>query len=203
MRTQASPRVACSRHHRSVPPMTADEEITYEAFKEQMREKRRQEQALVDAFVNAVSTANIKAYGPAFADLASLHYSPVWPRVVRAVEHADPPLRFRRHCLWSWPQWRDSFRNNVNNDLLLIKLLRVLLPEYRGPVLTLYRGETMWNRRRRTYGVSWTSEVEVAKQYANGLRRTTQGGTVVLKTRASTGDHLCAQAAQQSFRSRA
>ena len=46
----------------------------------------------MDAFANAVSTADINAFGPT---LAGLQYCiDVWPRVVRAVEHLIRPLGF-------------------------------------------------------------------------------------------------------------
>ena len=183
-------RVACSRHHRSVTLMSDEKrEFLLLPREEQIREMRGRDRALLDAFANSIRTSDIHAYAQS---LEALQHSLLWPRVVRAVEHLDPPAKFRRHCLWSWLKWGDSLRSEVNNDLLLIKLLRVLLPKYKGPALTLYRGETTWNRRRRTYGMSWSTEIEVATQFANGILRTFQGGSVVLKTRAPARSIICA-----------
>ena len=156
---------------------------------ERIREVRRRELALVDNFANAIRTADIKAYAQS---LEALEHCLLWPGVVRAVEHLDPPASFRRLCFWNWLPWGDSLRGEVSNDLLLIKLLRVLLPKYRGPAMTLFRGETMWNRRHRTYGMSWSTDVEVASHFANGMHRTCQGGSVVLKTRAPAEAIICA-----------
>ena len=41
-----------------------------------------------------------------------------------------------------------------------------LLPAYTGPALTLYRGDSAWNRKRRTYGPSWSAAVELARSPA-------------------------------------
>ncbi|MFZ0848223.1 MAG: hypothetical protein WAO08_03330 [Hyphomicrobiaceae bacterium] len=87
--------------------------------------------------------------------------------------------------LWNWLQWGDRLRGEVSNG-------RVLLPKYRGPAMTLFRGETMWNRRHRTYGMSWSTDVEVASRFTNGRHRTCQGGSVVLKTRAPAEAIICA-----------
>jgi hypothetical protein len=61
-----------------------------------------------------------------------------------------------------------------------------LLPHYIGLApLTLYRGDSLWNRWWRTYGLAWTTELEVARAFALGLWRSSQGGSVLLKTTAS------------------
>ena len=58
----------------------------------------------------------------------------------------------------------DALRSKINNDLLLLDLLREFLPTYTGPTLELFRGETAWNRRRRTQGMS--AEFSKAKNLA-------------------------------------
>jgi hypothetical protein len=80
----------------------------------------------------------------------------------------------------------------VGDDLLLIRALRVVLPPYRGPTVTLFRGDGARNCRRRTYGLSWTSELAVAEDFANREWRTTEGGSVVLETLAPPDAILCA-----------
>jgi hypothetical protein len=73
-------------------------------------------------------------------------------------------------------------RDAANDDRALLDALRQLLPPYRGNPLTLYRGESAFNRRRRTYGPSWTSSLETARAFAYGVWRTFDGGSVVLKS---------------------
>ena len=150
---------------------------------ERIREVRRRELALVDNFANAIRTADIKAYAQS---LEALEHCLLWPGVVRAVEHLDPPASFRRLCFWNWLQWGDSLRGEVSNDLARAAA------QIQGPAMTLFRGETMWNRRHRTYGMSWSTDVEVASHFANGMHRTCQGGSVVLKTRAPAEAIICA-----------
>lgn len=74
----------------------------------------------------------------------------------------------------------------------MTRALRVLLPPYRGLAVTLFRGDGARNCRRRTYGLSWTSERAVAEDFAKRDWRTTEGGSVVLQTLASPDAILCA-----------
>jgi hypothetical protein len=102
------------------------------------------------------------------------------------------PASFRRHCLSIWLRHGDGFRSDITNDFLLIKLLHVLLPPYKGPALTLFRGETFWNRCRRTYGMAWTTNIEVARDYAGDKQRRSPSGSVVLSTCAPAAAIICA-----------
>jgi len=67
---------------------------------------------------------------------------------------------------------------------LIIGALRALYPPFRGRGLRLYRGESVGNRRRRTYGYSWTLSREVAECFATGLHQAAEGGSVLLETDA-------------------
>lgn len=78
----------------------------------------------------------------------------------------------------------DHIRSETGDDLLLADALRVLLPVYRGPSRRLWRGESAWNRRQRTYGLSWSRNAQVADHFARSHVRMIQGGTVVLETDA-------------------
>jgi hypothetical protein len=54
----------------------------------------------------------------------------------------------------------------VGNRPVLANALRVLLPgNYSGPPLALYRGTSGWERRRRLYGFSWTTDVAIARKF--------------------------------------
>jgi hypothetical protein len=69
-------------------------------------------------------------------------FVPIW------VEHKMLPLR-------------------VGGRRVLADALRVLLPGgYSGPPLTVYRGTNNHERRRRVYGFSWTTDVAVARRFA-------------------------------------
>jgi hypothetical protein len=91
------------------------------------------------------------------------------PRAIRAVGRLSPPsVDFCHSFLWFWSHHGDSFRGDVKDDLALINFLRILLPPYDGPGLALYRGDSAMNRRRRTYGLSWSADREVARSLGLG-----------------------------------
>jgi hypothetical protein len=75
---------------------------------------------------------------------------------------------------------------------VLADALRVLLPAYAGPGLTLYRGDSCYNRRCRSYGLSWSSERECAASFAQDLWQTFDGGSVLLCTDAPAMSIICA-----------
>jgi len=83
-----------------------------------------------------------------------------------------------------WVMWGDSLRNEINDDLLLIDAMRLLLAPYEGPAVTVYRGDSAHNRRRRTYGISWSSSLDVARDFAVSGCRYYDGGSVLIKALA-------------------
>jgi len=63
--------------------------------------------------------------------------------------------------------------------------LRVLLPGgYYGPSITLYRGTHSGERRRRLYGFSWTTDIAIARMFAESRAGLKQWPPVVLRTEA-------------------
>ena len=99
---------------------------------------------------------------------------------------------WRRSLLSLWTGSGDGLRSAVNDDLVLLPALRKILPTYTGPAVTLFRGEGAWNRSRRTYGMSWTSNLEVAEAHArSGMYRFSQGGSLVLSTLAPPEAIVC------------
>ena len=73
---------------------------------------------------------------------------------------------FRLRLLGVWVSCGDAIRHATNDDLALVGGLRAMLPRYIGPAITLYRAESAYNRKRRTYGLSWTSSAEVGREFA-------------------------------------
>jgi hypothetical protein len=71
--------------------------------------------------------------------------------------------------------WGDNFRNEVGDDLVLVRLLRVLLPRYEGPPRSLFRGDSFRNRCHSTYGVSWSTDIATARAFADGDWRCVPG----------------------------
>jgi hypothetical protein len=163
--------------------------MTEEQFLQRAKELRRKEQVLVSAFVEAVQASSADQFIPA---LAALQHQGLWSRTARAVEGMDPSAEFRRRCLQSWIDSGDSIRDDVGNDLVLIRLLRVLLPRYDGPAVKVFRGESFHNRRRRTYGLSWTTDEGIARGFADGVWRTFKGGSVLVEADVPPGAVICA-----------
>ena len=91
-----------------------------------------------------------------------------------------------------WIQDGDTIRDAVNDDRVLLDALRVLLPPYSGSALTLYRGDSAWNRSRRTYGPSWSADIATADGFARGMWHTFTGGSVVVRTIAPPAAIVCA-----------
>jgi hypothetical protein len=108
------------------------------------------------------------------------------------VVHAD----LRAAFLAYWLECGDSIRSLVSDDKILLSALRVLLPPYAGPPVRLYRGDSAWNRSKRSYGMSWTDDLDIADQFARGMYRTFTGGSVVLQADAAPEAIICAVRAQ-------
>jgi hypothetical protein len=59
------------------------------------------------------------------------------------------------------------------------------MPGYKGGALRLFRGASAGERRRAVYGVSWTSNLSAAEDFAESYR-VFPGGSVVLETVAQS-----------------
>jgi hypothetical protein len=78
--------------------------------------------------------------------------------------------------------------------------MHVLFPPYRGPAVRLFRGaDAPEARRRKFFGISWTSDIEAAHWFAKRYADCSVGG-VVFETTASSrkgialiSPHLCRQ----------
>lgn len=96
--------------------------------------------------------------------------------------------------LQRWIEDGDTIRELAGSDAALIDGLRFCLPVYRGCAVTLYRGDSAFNRRRRTYGMSWSSDRSTAEGFARGVWQAHEGGSVLLKTLAPAEAIFCAPA---------
>jgi hypothetical protein len=99
---------------------------------------------------------------------------------------------FRSVFLFAWVEEGDAFRNMIENDLVLLDLLHRFLPPYAGPAVELFRGETAVNRRRRTYGTSWSTDRLAAECFATDVRQACNGGSVLSQTTAPADAIICA-----------
>jgi hypothetical protein len=156
-------------------------------------EDRRLGRTIVRDFVTAVRTANLSLV---LDLLEQIDERSLWLSAFRAVAKVPcPDDDFRLGFLRVWVHDGNTIRDKVDNDLVLVAGLRSLLPPYSGPAVTLYRGESAWNERRRTYGLAWSANVDVARDFATtGMCRRSKGGSVLLETLAPPEAIVCAPA---------
>ena len=109
-----------------------------------------------------------------------------WRPLFRAITRGGvrPPADFGRRFSDLMSTHGDHIRQECGDDLTLVRALRVIFPPHEGVALRLYRGEGAENRRRRTYGASWSLDREVAASFAQGLWQSSRGGSVLLETDA-------------------
>ena len=118
-------------------------------------------------------------------------YGGGWLNAMRAVSRLPSvPRVTTQFFLRVLIKYGDKLRQECS-DLILADGLRVLLPKYKGPDMHLYRGDSFLNRSRRTYGLSWTSSVEVARNHAKGFWIHSEGGSVVIETHAPRDAIIC------------
>jgi len=160
-------------------------------WQERIRAEERAKREALELFVRGCATGDAQVVFDAIDPLLFSGAMKTAFRRVGALGHV--PADFRVRFLAFWMSAGDSIRSEVNDDLVLIQALRMLLPPYKGVGVTLYRGESAWNRSRRTYGTSWSAELEVADQWAQrDYLRSAKGGSVVLRTVAPPEAILCA-----------
>jgi hypothetical protein len=149
---------------------------------DRLQEQRRVEVGSIAAFCSAIARGDRAGCLDAIGQCEALG---TLSRAFRAAsKQPRPSADMQAFFLAFWKISGDSVRQGIGNDIVLINALRCLLPPYEGPPMMLFRGDSLWNRRRRTYGVSWTAERAVAEAFANGLWRTCEGGSVVVQTEA-------------------
>ena len=106
-------------------------------------------------------------------------------RLIRnAAKVIDSPQEFRDRFHTAWTvegfRWRDA----VNNDALLSRALRAVLPAYVGVSQTLFRGELAARYDAGRLGFNWTPRRDVAEMFASGLCSLYDGGGILLTANA-------------------
>ncbi len=83
-----------------------------------------------------------------------------------------------KSMLWFWTSYGPHISDSLKGDPILFEAMKKRLPPYAGTEHTLYRGEA-WDRyERRVYGMSWTTDIEVARMFAE--RRDPAGVVLIL-----------------------
>lgn len=143
----------------------------------EVRREQVASRAAADNLVRAAQTNDVELL---YAALPVLQFDcwNGWKRALTKAKTCSVHPDFRLTFLALWEEQGDTLRSSINDDLVLINLLRLFLPPYTGPSVELYRGETAWNRRKRTYGPSWSADREAATCYATLTAVTLRSPTV-------------------------
>src|SRR4051794_40379006 len=153
-------------------------------FSEELRAERDRDRRMARAFAAACANGDVRAlYG--ITDVLGGECIDGWRLALKKILRQGPPSRHVQMTLLQiWIESK-SVRLRVGDDLLTLKALRLLLPSYDGPPVRLYRGENVLNWRRRTYGMSWTADLKVARRFARRLTHVSlEGGSLLLETLA-------------------
>lgn len=78
-----------------------------------------------------------------------------------------------------WVEGGHHIREQIEDDLVLVRLLRHILPTYEGVALTLYRGENLGRWLAGKVGFAWTADIEVARMFGRGLNSVCSGGVLL------------------------
>ncbi len=161
-------------------------ELTGEEIRAALLEGGRKARRAVREFVAGAAAGDPKRMQATFEILSYGHHDGGgWLHAMRAILRlGSVPDETRAYFLRVHIQYGDHIRQETADDVTLVRALRVLLPSYSGPGLVLYRGEQAENRRRRTYGASWTTELHVADSFAQECRGHPTG-SVLLETFAT------------------
>ena len=121
-------------------------------------------------------------------------------KAMNFIKGSDCGKSIRLSFLEAWLKSSEGLRSECDDDIVLINALWSLLPPYCGPAVQLYRGETFWNRKRRTYGISWTSNRMVAASFMHNNTQMNNTGAVLLETIAPSSAVICAPCLLSEYR---
>jgi hypothetical protein len=146
--------------------------------------KRKAARDVAVLFAASLASGDPESFDEA---LERLEYNPAgWSPALRAAARMkDIHPASKAMMLAVWVDDGQAIRDSVDNDLLLCDALRNILPPYQGAAQLLYRGEGALARRRRIYGLSWTTDRGAAESFARN------NGCVVLETLASPEAIIC------------
>ena len=151
--------------------------LTDEDFRKEIARERRSALSVAKAFANAAEAGDVEAFYQAvdMMPCAVDSWRLAFKKVARLPAVPDP---IRDAFL---PVWIESkmLPLRVGNRRVLAHALRVLLPkcEIECP-LRLFRGAGSNERRRRIYGFSWTTHLDVARGFAEHWQPVERDGVV-------------------------
>lgn len=90
-----------------------------------------------------------------------------------------------------WHVSHHYIRQLVDDDALLMDMLWVWLPPYKGDSVVLYRGENIDRLEDGMIGTAWSDSKKTASMFASGLNAVGKGG-VILRTFAPAASIIAA-----------
>lgn len=78
-----------------------------------------------------------------------------------------------------WIEAGHRLREQISDDVLLIRFLRLALPPYIGTGMALYRGENLSRWKAGAIGLAWSARIDVARMFASGLNSFDSGGVLL------------------------
>lgn len=161
----------------------------HDDFAELMRQERARQRRAVARFVEVVERGDADGLHESLDELyQSFGNMSAGFRALRRTAGAPPGMR--KAFLKLSQSDGDDLRSDCE-DPALLDGLRLLLPAYTGGPRRLYRGDSLFNRERRTYGISWSSARTVADIFARERSSRYQRGTVLLETIAPVEAIIC------------
>ena len=156
---------------------------TVAEFRERLKHQRTEKRRRLNAMIDGATADDPSAFFENLSEIAN-YYDPR-AAFLRLRRHRTFPFSLRALFARCWVRYGDGCRKDVNDDLLVLDVLRCLLPPYEGPGLTLYRGDSAFNRRRRTYGMSWSASRGASPPILpKRHRRVYSDGSVLLEAEA-------------------
>jgi hypothetical protein len=162
--------------------MTASGELPFKArVAASLREDRAKAQVAAKKLFEAGLTGKVGCFLYELNQLSSTMSG--WPLAMRQIARlgsVSKEIQTEFALMWA------SGRHPPCNDChAFLDAMRVLFPRYRGPAMRLFRGaDAPEARRRKFFGVSWTSDIETARWFAKRYQDYSVGG-VVFETMAS------------------
>ena len=94
-------------------------------------------------------------------------------------QHIEPTVfdKAKVHTLWTVNG--GHLRRKIQDDSLILCVLKKALPSHKNAGLTLYRGECHFLYVQYKIGFCWSPEIEVATRFARGLNAIESGGVLL------------------------
>jgi len=145
---------------------------------------QHEECAGIDLLVMSLSGED---WSQVYTALNNIERLGIWPSAVLAMARVSRPTQEISECFHNsiWTVRGHRIREMVNNDNVLLDVLRILLPKYDGPSMVLYRGENIDRSEQGALGFAWTTRKDIALMFARGLNAEGKGG-ILLSVNAPT-----------------